>query len=321
MKAQNNDFLFLLQQAVKAPSGHNTQPWRFKIKESSIEIYPNFEKALSVVDADNRELYISLGCATENLCVAATEKGYVTDVVIQNQKIIIHLHYSGNVTKDPHFDQIPFRQTNRSVYKNRGISADTIAILEQTILHPTTQIRFYERGSVEFNTIKNLVIYGNTIQMEDPAFINELKKWMRFNRKQTLKSKDGISYSVFGAPNLPLFISKPLISSFLTKEKQNQGDIKKIDSTPYLVLFTVTASTIENWINLGRDLERFLLLTTKLGIANAFMNQPCELPELVEQMQESLLLTENDIPNLLLRIGYADKMPYSQRKEIHNVII
>jgi len=51
--AQNPDFLFMVEYAIKAPSGHNTQPWLFRINENSIEIHPNFDRALPVVDFDN----------------------------------------------------------------------------------------------------------------------------------------------------------------------------------------------------------------------------------------------------------------------------
>ena len=92
IQAQNADYLYMVEQAVKAPSGHNTQPWLFKINQGNIEIRPNFEKLLPVVDPDNRELFISLGCATENLCIAASSKGYSSKVSITYEGIItVHL--------------------------------------------------------------------------------------------------------------------------------------------------------------------------------------------------------------------------------------
>jgi hypothetical protein len=57
--------------ATLAPSGHNTQPWRFSVNEYSIRIFPDFTRSLAVVDLDNRELYIRLCCALENLVIAA----------------------------------------------------------------------------------------------------------------------------------------------------------------------------------------------------------------------------------------------------------
>ncbi|MDR2125987.1 MAG: hypothetical protein LBP63_04070, partial [Prevotellaceae bacterium] len=63
----NNDFVTMVSYAVKAPSGHNTQPWKFNIFDYSIEIVPDLTKALPAVDGNHRELFISLGCALENL--------------------------------------------------------------------------------------------------------------------------------------------------------------------------------------------------------------------------------------------------------------
>ena len=70
------DFIYMMEQAVKAPSGHNTQPWLFRVQKDRIQILPDMSKSLPAVDPDNRELFISLGCATENLCIAAEAKGY-----------------------------------------------------------------------------------------------------------------------------------------------------------------------------------------------------------------------------------------------------
>ena len=75
-------FTELIEYALKAPSGHNTQPWRFRLTSKSIDIYPDFSRSLSVVDGNNRELYISLGTATENLCIAARHFGYQDSVSI-----------------------------------------------------------------------------------------------------------------------------------------------------------------------------------------------------------------------------------------------
>ena len=120
--AQNPDFLFMVEYAIKAPSGHNTQPWLFRINENSIEIHPNFDRALPVVDFDNRELFISLGCALENLCITALEKGYDYDVELTKTGIItVYLSSPDTSGYNSLFQQIPLRQTNRSIYNGKQI--------------------------------------------------------------------------------------------------------------------------------------------------------------------------------------------------------
>ena len=68
------DFIYMMEQAVKAPSGHNTQPWLFRVQKDRIQILPDMSKSLPAVDPDNRELFISLGCATENLALRLRQK-------------------------------------------------------------------------------------------------------------------------------------------------------------------------------------------------------------------------------------------------------
>ncbi len=319
--AQNQDFLFMVEQAVKAPSGHNTQPWLFNINETSIEIHPNLDKSLPIVDFDNRELFITLGCATENLCIAASHKGYKSAVSYGKDGIItINLVKDDSVKVEPLFEQIAIRQTNRSVYSGGKIPKETIAILKSIALEPNTNIHFYENETQDFDSIANYVVKGNTIQMKDKAFKQELMEWMRYNKKHQNKTNDGLSYAVFGAPNLPMFIIKPIMSKAVNEKSQNKGDRKKIQSSSHLVLFTTHNNTIAEWVNLGRSLERFLLKSTELGIIHAYLNQPNEIRELSLQMAQTLNISE-EYPTILLRLGYGEKMPYSKRKDIKDMII
>lgn len=55
------------------------------------------------------------------------------------------------------------------------------------------------------------------------------------------------------------------------------------------MLFCAEKDTPKDWINLGRSLECFLLKTTEIGVSTAFINQPCEVEILSEQMQRELL--------------------------------
>lgn len=72
---------FLLRYAIPAPSSHNTQPWKFRIVgDETIEIYADNARWLKVADAGKRELYPSVGCALENLLIAAGHFGYQTEV-------------------------------------------------------------------------------------------------------------------------------------------------------------------------------------------------------------------------------------------------
>lgn len=319
--AQHSDYLFMIEQAIKAPSGHNTQPWLFRVNNGNIQILPNYDKSLPVVDPDNRELFISLGCAVENLLIAASQKEYDTNLNISEEGIItIYLKKDHIVEPNVLFDQIAIRQTNRSIYNERIISSDTIRLLENVFEASSVKAYFYKNGTSQFNSIADYVIAGNVLQMQDKAFTDELKSWMRFNKKHQNATKDGLSYAVFGAPNLPRFIVKPIMSGYLNDKTQNKGDRKKIASSSHFILLTTTDNAQDKWIQLGIIMERFLLKTTELGIVHAYMNQPNEVNELSDEMTETLNI-QGEYPVILLRIGYGEKMPYSKRKDIKEVIL
>ena len=311
--AQNPDLLFLIEQAVKAPSGHNTQPWIFRISETEIDICPDYSRALPVVDPDNRELFVSLGCAAENLCIAASHKGYSPTVTVaEDGTICIRLDRHADVTPSPLFAQIALRQTNRRVYDGRTIPAANIDRLRAVEVAPSVSVHFYERGTSAFDAIAELIYRGNSLQMQDDAFKAELRSWMRYNKKHRDAQHDGLSYDVFGAPNLPRFISENVIAGALNERSQNRGDRKKIASASHLILLTTHDNTQEQWVALGRTLERLLLTSTAIGLAHAYLNPPNELPKLAHELADTLDLP-NEHPTILLRTGYTQRTPYSMR--------
>lgn len=325
MKETKADYLFMIEQAIKAPSGHNTQPWLFRIHEDCIEIHPDNRKILHVVDSNRREMFISLGCAAENLCIAAKSKGYTSSVNISEEGIIyIKLQWTRDQKDTLLSGQISKRQTNRSIYNGKQIPEETIRELLAINKEEYIGLYCWEKRNTEFKKMLYYVLAGNKIQMSDIHFKNELKSWMRFNKADNQRTLDGLSYAVFGAPNLPKWISHLIMGACLTPGMQNKSDEKKIKRSSHIVLFTIENDTIQEWIQLGRILERFLLKTTEAKIATAFINQPCELKVLAEQMRREVLHKtgkEKRIPAVLLRMGYAKPMPYSLRKSFDEVII
>ncbi len=315
------DFIQIASYASKAPSGHNTQPWKFHITDSTITVLPNLDVALPVVDRNNRELFISLGCAVENLCIAASYFGYTTHIIeCSIEAIILELTKNALTIEDSLFHQIEKRQTNRNIYNGNKISDGILQQLESIPKENGIQFYFTEINTPFANTITQYIMKGNEIQMADIAFKNELLSWMRFNKKQVEATHNGLSYLVFGNPPLPRILARPIVSLFLKPNAQNKSDRKKIDSSSHFVVCATQRDTIEEWINLGRTLQRFLLKVTEIGISYAFLNQPCEVAALAFDLREKLPVNKEH-PTLIMRIGYAKQIPYSPRKKIETLLV
>ena len=71
----------LVELACRAPSVHNTQPWRWRISsDETIELWSDRDRQLTVADPDGRNLAISCGAALHHLVVAGHAMGVTTKV-------------------------------------------------------------------------------------------------------------------------------------------------------------------------------------------------------------------------------------------------
>ena len=273
-----------------------------------------------MVDPDDRELFVSLGCAVENLCLAAQTKGYKSAVSVGDKGVItVSLAEEAGVKPSPLFNQIDVRQTNQSVYSGEEIAPDALRKLQAVHSEKGVSVHYYARQTEQFNDIKQYVFQGNTRQMQNPAFKAELKSWMRFNKKHQDQTLDGLSYAVFGAPNVPRWMAEPIMSMAINAKTQNKADRDKIASASHLVLFTTRENSRREWVDLGRTLQRFLLTATELGVSHAYLNQPNEEAEIASEMARTLGL-DGEYPTILLRIGYGERQAYSKRRSVGDVI-
>lgn len=315
--------LKIIRQAVKAPSGHNTQPWLFKYGNDYIEIIPDFTKILEVVDPQNRELYISIGCAVENTIIASTYYGFDTKMELSNSEnglqVRIVLKNSDQELKDSLYPYIAKRGCNRGVYKEKLIEKHLLTMIQEILVDKNVTIQFFSKKEV-FEKLTPFILEANELQLSNGNFKNELVSWMRFSEKVAMQKGDGLYSACMGIPNLGSYIGPHFIRFALQPKMENKRILKIIQHSSHFALFSIDHDTPEVWIQLGRVFQKFGLLTTKLGIAHAHLNMPCEVDSIRMKMQNFLKLEEKT-PLLLIRMGYNNPMPFSFRKSIEKVIV
>ena len=79
-RVDEQDWVQVVAAATRAPSIHNTQPWRFTASAERLEVFLDPDRALPVLDPSARQQVISCGCAIEFAVVAATATGVATEV-------------------------------------------------------------------------------------------------------------------------------------------------------------------------------------------------------------------------------------------------
>lgn len=196
----------VIRYATLAANGHNTQPWRFRVGESTIDILPDLSRATPVVDPDNHHLFVSLGCAAENLLIAATATGRPGQLETDaGDERIRYSFSSAEARPNPLLTAIPRRQSTRAEYDGRSVPAANIEALRQSTEAPGVRlVLLTERARI--NQVRDLVVTGNDAQMADAAFMAELKQWLRFNPRSAMASGDGLFSGASGNPVLPEFL-------------------------------------------------------------------------------------------------------------------
>jgi nitroreductase len=313
----------LVRHAVQAPSGHNTQPWRFALSGETIDILPDFSRRLPVVDPDDHALFISLGAALENLTIAAKQRGLAphTDYFPAHaaDSLVVRLLPMSGPDESELFRAIPERQSTRSTYDGTPIPTADLRQLEAASVQDGVRFRvFTDRKQIE--SVTEFVKEGNRKQVSDPAFVRELIDWVRFSRKEAEAHNDGLTGAVMGMPAAPRWLGERIMKTILRPEAEASKAEERIRSSSALMLFIAEKHDREHWVKLGRSFERVSLAATVLGIRNAHMNMPCEVPEVREQFRRYLGLAEEE-PLLLLRIGYGKLMPRSPRRPPSAVVL
>lgn len=112
----------IINAAIQAPSGDNSQPWEFVISGNVIELYNNPDKDNPVFNFKQRGSLIAHGAAIENILISAFSFGYRTNLEIlpdqDNSNFIARIKFEQAESKSPHplYEAIFKRATNRKPY-------------------------------------------------------------------------------------------------------------------------------------------------------------------------------------------------------------
>lgn len=318
--ASNPGLEELVRMATLAANSHNTQPWVFRLTDRQISILPDVSRRTPVVDPDDHHLFVSLGCATENLVIAGRAIGHASDVVIgagTEPRIDISLSPSQPAGQEL-YQAIPLRQSTRALYDGQSISTTDMDLLATAAKEEGVSVQFFT-ASAERDAILEFVIQGNSAQMDDPAFVQELSHWLRFSPASAIETGDGLFGACSGNPVLPDWIGQRLFSMVFRKTAENDKYRDQIRSSAGIAVFVGDRADPEHWIRVGRSFQRFALQATALGIRTAHVNQPVEVASVRPEFARWLGMPDAR-PDLVIRFGRAPAMPMSLRRPVSAVL-
>lgn len=287
--------LRLVRAAILASSPHNTQPWRFRVGDSFIELYLETTRSVQGLDPCLREAHIGMGCALENLALSAAANGFSTvislpDGSLETQPIESPLALVARVelsAATPHeselYSQIPKRHTNRSLYdRNAALPPGFEEELLSTcnVGEEARLFLFGERRQQE--ELARISAEANFELYSDPDVERGSEEWIRWRPAAIKEHQDGLTIDNFGLPPTMAAFAKiaPLwvLKRASAPEHRRAMYERQFLSAPLIGVIAVRDRMSKRQsVTAGRLWQRAHLLATARGVAARPCNEAIEM--------------------------------------------
>ena len=277
--------LDLVRAAILAANPHNSQPWLFRVTQTQIALFADLRRNLGTVDPFLSEMYIGLGCALENLLLAATANGYTTQVHLlpdtSDATLIARIDLTpGNTPASALYPMIPLRHTNRYPYDTgHPVTATTLDAL--SALGDETDVRvFWFANAEKRKPVGALLVEAAHAFVADKAQdVVDTGTWWRGTWQDIQQHRDGITLDAAGLPDLTRVIGKMLPSVSIDQQDSSflQNTAEQVRTAGAFGLLAIrNGQDKTQHVHAGRLWQRMHLWATKEGLAMQPLNQATE---------------------------------------------
>lgn len=319
--AEDLNTVGLVRYAPLAANSHNTQAWQFRARAQLIDVLPDLIRRTPIADPDAHHRYASIGCAAENPSIAAGARGRSGEVRFHLGQDRSHLRVVLDAAlrrETPLFRAIARRRCAREVYDGAPVGNDALTRLDAACRVdvvesiPVTNAARRER-------ILELLVVGNGAQLDDPAYMREIKSWLRFNKYAAAHPRDSLFGALSGNSQLPGWMGSMLFDLFAGRDRENSRLSGRVRASSGLVTFIGPSDGWSGWAAAGRAFQRFALQTTADGLKHALVNQAVEVPDAQRELRSSLGVGARRA-SLLVRFGFGPEMPRSLQRGVRDVL-
>lgn len=307
-----------LRAAVAAPSIHNTQPWRFRLRGTTIDVLADRDRQLSTLDPQGREMLVSVGAALFNLRVAV--RGKATDPRVRllpdrAERDLVATVDIADAAGGPSAAQrlaaaIPYRHTNRYPFADRALPCATLRELAGAAAAEGATLLTV--GPTLRGEVLGLTGPAQRRQRRDPHYHAEFAAW---TADAGAARMPGVAWQVVGPrergramPVRDFAVGHGLAAATVTFEPE-----------PHLIMLFTAGDTPADWLRAGAALQRVLLTATLRGLAATPLSQLVEVPRLRALLAD---FPGGQVVQSVLRIGYATTAARpSPRRPVSDVML
>jgi nitroreductase len=265
---------FLLRFAILAPSTRNTQPWRFGVEENQVVVRADLSRAQPVADDDRRELYLSLGCAIENLLVAAEQFGFRHSIAYlphyPDERVAATIAFLPGGHRSAErgglsFQTLHTRRAAHGRFSDQPVSDEDLLALRRCVTEQDLELTLVVDPERR-REIEAIHRSAHETSLADPAFRHELAEW--------------VGAGAFGTPWPVSRIGQSAIGSELLAHQLAKLDAIAVGSAPLLALISSRKDDRPSQVRSGQLLERLWLTAAARGLGLQPLSAALEVPQL-----------------------------------------
>ena len=310
---------YLIGVAVRAPSVHNTQPWRFTVVGDAIELHADASRRLTV-DPDGREMIVSCGAALYGLRLAARSLGYLPEVGLlpspggRRPLARVRLVPAAPMTADERkmLAAVPHRHTHRGPFEAGPLPAGLFERLWDDARAEGAMLSGIGPGAVREELLADLAAAGRERDL-DPRSRAETRWW---SRDPGSTARDGVPAHAF-----PASPARP--GGRLPQRDFDLGRGLGLlpaggPAAPVTAVLSTSGDSEADWLRAGQALERLLLHAATQWVFASLNSQPLEDAGIRTRIKDRLHLP--GWPQMLLAFGVSRTAHPTARRPVADVI-
>jgi hypothetical protein len=302
---------YLIATAARAPSVHNTQPWRFRVRHAAIELHYDPRRKL-LVDPVGREMLISCGAALFGLRLAIRSLGYqpVVELLPDPARLRLLARVTAGAAQPmtamerEMLTAVPHRHTHRGGFAPVPLPAGLLAGLQHDALAEGATLELVD-GGIAYQRLADVIsTVGRRLDL-DPHARAEIRRW---TRSLASRARDGVPAHAFSAS------AGGWPGRQAGRLRQRDFDLGRglgrlltdgpDPSAPAVTAILLTPGDGRaDWLRAGQALHRLLLHAASKWVFASLYTQPLEAAAIRTLIRDRLALPS--APQMLLQLGVA----------------
>jgi hypothetical protein len=327
----------LIAAGLLAASPHNTQPWKFSVRDKIIDVMADDARNLGVIDPRRRELTIGLGCCIENMVLGASAVG-VTPLLNMlpegpgGRTLARFTVYDSAAKPTKESEALARRHTNRGPYAvARQVDKRILDAMEGLVTAASTQLVWLRADSEAGRRFAEGTVKATADFIADAEMVAASDKWFRF---EASAHKDGLTLPGVGLSPLMTRIALMVPRGLQGNPHQTWLTMTRdvhVATAPLFGLIAVPAlDDVGALMEAGRLWQRLHVQATIMGMAMQPLNQMFEVadrdaaltrPSQAEKTLAGLASLTNKVFCFGFRMGFSRFITHpSPRRGLEDVI-